>query len=186
MQHPFRTTLSPLFLAILLWGCGNEDTTVTGQNLVASPPPGAAAVAEPGPRSQSEPGPAFCGKMRPPVIEAAFEFGLRLAEVDFASDLECRYNLDVPGTQLAMLIYRIEPIAMYEMYSESSQKTADIPNLGEEAILLGNAHVEVNLDNERALEVSLKIDNRGGGFTMTPEKVTENLIRFAGMLAIRL
>ncbi|MFV2090050.1 MAG: hypothetical protein ACC642_05295 [Pseudomonadales bacterium] len=186
MQHKIRTTLIPLFLATLLWGCGNEDATPARQNPDISQTPVAAAVTPPAPSSKSEPGPAFCGTVRPPVIEAAFEFGLRLAEVDFASDLECRYNLDVPGTQLAMLIYRIEPIAMYEMYSESSQKTADIPNLGEEAILLGNAHVEVNLDNERALEVSLKIDNRGGGFTMTPEKVKENLIRFAGMLAIRL
>ena len=113
---------------------------------------------------------------------AAFEFKLTLAEVDFADETECRYNLDVPGAQVAMLIYRIHPVTMYEMYKDSSQKTANLPNLGDEAILLGNAHIEVKLDKERALEVSLSIDNTSGGLSMTPEKVTERLTHFAYLL----
>ena len=117
---------------------------------------------------------------------AAFEFRLTLAEVDFADETECRYNLDVPGAQVAMLIYRIHPVTMYEMYRDSNQMTANLPNLGEKAILLGNAHIEVKLDKERALEVSLSIDNTRGGFSMTPEKVTERLTHFAYLLSVRL
>ena len=117
----------------------------------------------------------------------AFEFKLPLADVNVASETECHYNLDVPKAQVALLIYRVQSSAMYDMYKDSSQKTADIPNLGEAAILLGNVHVEVMLDDERALEVSLKVDNMSGdAFPMTAEESTEGVIRLARMLSVRL
>lgn len=118
---------------------------------------------------------------------AAFEYGLKLADVSVAEDFECHYNLDAPGTDIALLIYRMQPIVMYDAYKESSQKTADIPNLGEEAILLGNAQIDVKLDDERALEVALKLINTSGKpLPITPEKAKEGLIRLAGMLSVRL
>jgi len=186
MRYRARTTLVLILLANLSTGCGGDDATATEKDRAASQPRSTTAVAEPAPKSNSEAGPGFCGKIRPPEIMAAFEFGLKLGEVDFANENECRYNLDVPGAQVAMLIYRIQPVTMYVTYKDSSQRTADIPNLGEEAILLGNSHIEVKLDKERALEVSLKVDNISGGSSMTPEKAKDGLIRFARMLSVRL
>jgi len=182
-----RTPFILIFFASLIIGCGSDDTAVSEQDR-ASPQPlnAAAAVAkQPAPEQNNEAGPAFCGKTSPPIIKAAFEFKLPLAGVSFADETECRYELNVPGVQVALLIYRIEPISMYDLYKKSSQKTADIPNLGEEAILLGNVHVEVKLDDERALEVSLKIDTMSGdAFPMTPEKSAEGLIRLARLLSV--
>jgi hypothetical protein len=186
MQYRAQMALALIFLASLSTGCDGDDAAVAEKANATSPPPGTTVAAEPATKSNNEAGPKFCGKIRPAQIMAAFEFGLTLAEVDFADETECRYKLDVPGAQVAMLIYRIHPVTMYEMYKDSSQKTADLPNLGEEAILLGNAHIEVKLDKERALEVSLSIDNTSGGFSMTPEKVTERLAHFAYLLSVRL
>ena len=187
MQYRTLPTLALILLASLTTGCGSDDAAVSEKVKTTSPPPSTSEVAaEPTSMWKYEAGPKFCGKMRPNTIEAAFEGGLHLAEVDFADETECRYKLDVPGAQVAVLIYRIHPIAMYETYKNSSQKTADLPNLGVEAILLGNAHIEVKLDKERALEVSLAVDNTNGGFSMTPEKVTERLTHFAYLLSVRL
>lgn len=117
---------------------------------------------------------------------AAFEFGLKLADVGVAEDFECHYNLDVPGFDMALLIYRTQPIALYEAYKKSSQKTEDIANLGEEAILLGNAQIDVKLDDERALEVALKLVSMSDKpLPLTEEEVKAGLIRFAGMLSVR-
>ena len=134
-----------------------------------------------------EAGPKFCGRIRPAEIMAAFEFGLKLADVSVAEEFECHYNLDAPGTVIALLIYRMQPIVMYDEYKERSEKTADIPILGEEAILLGNAQIDVKLDDERALEVALQLINTTREpLPITPEKIKEGLIRFAGMLSVRL
>lgn len=187
MKNTAVSTFFFLLLAGLITACGSDDAVVSEKVKTTSSPPSTSEVAaEPTSMWKYEAGPKFCGKMRPNTIEAAFEGGLHLAEVDFADETECRYKLDVPGAQVAVLIYRIHPIAMYEMYKDSSQKTAELPNLGAEAILLGNAHIEVKLDKERALEVSLSIDNTSGGFFMTPEKVTERLAHFAYLLSVRL
>lgn len=184
-----KTPFILIFLVSLITSCSNDDTT-DAENDRNSPQPSTAdvAVAEQSASSPNyEAGPAFCGKIRPPEIMAAFEFRLPLANVNVASEMECHYDLNVPGAQVALLIYRVQSITMYDMYEDSSQKTADIPNLGEEAILLGNVHVEVKLDDERALEVSLKVDNMSDDtFPMTVEESTEGVIRLARMLSVRL
>ncbi len=81
----------------------------------------------------------------------------------------------------------MQPIAMYEAYKDSSQKTADIANLGEEAILLGNAQIDVKLDDERALEVALKlVSTSGQPIPLTEQELKESLTRFAYLLSVRL
>ena len=185
MKHRNRTILALLFLVMVAAGCGSDDASVEDRTL--SQPPTTAAAREPATEPSYEAGPKFCGKIRPAVIMAAFEFGLKLADVSVAEDFECHYNLDMPGTDVALLIYRMQPIVMYDAYKESSQKTADIPNLGEEAFLIGNAQIDVKLDDERAFEVALQLINTlGEPLPITPEKAQEGLIRFAGMLSVRL
>jgi len=192
-----RTPFILIFFASFIIGCGSDDTAVSEQEQTTPAVSGqaqtspqtlraAAAVAkQSAPQPSNEAGPAFCGLSRPPIIKAAFEFKLPLGGVKLATETECQYELNVPGAQVALLIYRVEPIAMWDLYKDSSQKTADIPNLGEEAILLGNVHVEVKLDDERALEVSLKVvDLNGDSFPMTAEKSAEGLIRLAKLLSV--
>jgi len=186
MKHPNRTILALLFLVTVAAGCGSDDVTGTEKDAAASQPPSATA-AEPEPELSYEAGPKFCGKIRPPAIMAAFEFKITLADVSVAEDFECHYNLDAPGFDMALLIYRTQPIALYEAYKESSQKTEDIANLGEEAILLGNAQVDVKLNDERALEVALKLVSMSGQpLPLTEEEIKEGLIRFARLLSVRL
>jgi len=170
-----------------LAGCGADDTAVTANTPVAEQSPGKAIAQQPAPSPVYEAGPKFCGKIQPTVIMAAFEFGLKLADVSVAEESECHYNLISSGTDPAILIYRMQPIVMYQALKESNRKTADIPNLGEEAFLLGNAQIDVKLDDEHAFEVALQIINTDGQpLMMTPEKAREGLIRFAGMLSLRL
>ncbi len=185
MQHRIRTNLTFLFLVAVTAGCGSDEASVEDRTL--SPPPAMAAAPEPATEPSYEAGPKFCGKIRPAVIMAAFEFGLKLADVSVAEDFECHYNLDAPGTDVALLIYRMQPIVMYEALRGSRRQTGELPNLGEEAILLGNFQIDVKLDDERAFEVALQLINTSGEpLPITPEKAHEGLIRLAGMLSVRL
>ncbi len=188
MKNSAVTTFFLFLLAVLITACGSDDAAVTDKDEVASPTTDTAAVEpQPAPKSAYEAGPKFCGKIRPPQIMAAFEFKIKLADVSVAEDYECHYNLDAPGLEMALLIYRMQPIAMYEAYKDSSQKTEDIANLGEEAILLGNAQIDVKLDDERALEVALMlVSTSGQPLPLTEEEMKESLIRFAYLLSVRL
>lgn len=180
----------PITLVCLLSfnaGCGGDDAAVAGKDRTATQPEIMAVAEQPETKSIYEAGPRFCGKIRPPVIEAAFEFKLKLASVSVAEEYECHYNLHAPGTEVALLIYRMQSIVMYDAYKESSQKTADIPGLGEEAILLGNAQIDVKLDDERALEVALQLINTTGeSLPMTEDEIKDGLTQFARMLSVRL
>jgi len=181
MTHRFRMTVL-LFLASFVLGCSGDDTAVDKKDR-ASP---LRAAAEPAPKSRYEAGPAFCGKIRPVVVEAIFEFKLQLAGVSVANELECHYNLNVPGS---LLIYRMQPMVMYNALKGSRRKTGDIPNLGEEAIFIGKAQlqIDVKLDDVRAFEVALQLINTSGEpLPITPEKAREGLIRLARQLSVRL
>ena len=138
MKTSAVTTLLVLVIASQIAACSGDEEAVANTDRTASQPPNKIVAADPPTQSIYEAGPKFCAKMRPPVIMAAFEFRLKLADVSVAEDFECHYNLDVPGFDMALLIYRTQPIALYEAYRDSPQKSEDITGLGEEAILLGN------------------------------------------------
>ena len=185
-MKPSLATLLSLFVLSLLVACGGEVAT---EAETAAPP------ASTTPPSSSRParaaaqtaGPGFCGKIRVPEIEAAFIFKLEVADVSVAEELECHYNLAFPGSEHALLIYRMQPIVMYDAFKDSRRNTGDISGLGEEAFLVGNAQIDVKLDDERAFEVALQIINTTGEpLAMTVEEIKEGLTRFARMLSVRL
>jgi len=191
MQRQIRLNLILLFLVTVAAGCGGDDAAGRGDRHTEPQPPGISEVAteHAAPNSRNQAGPKFCGKIRPAVIEAAFEFKLKLADVSVAEEFECHYNLDAPGTDMALLIYRMQSVVMYDAFKDSTShgETEVISGLGEEAILVGNAQINVRLDRERAFTVALQIiSSMGEPLPITEAEIKAGLTRFARLLSARL